>query len=95
LFITVIGIYNNLDVKDDLFFNVGESGHANLSIDRGVGIPAVVCWGWGISRGMVTVGRGMVGKSHQRQKTQDKGLIIEKIENELIIKLLQRSSVSR
>ena len=72
MFITVVVVFDNLDVEDDLFLNVGESGHANLSVDGGVGIPAVdlwtVCWG------MVSVCWSMVGKSHERQKSQDKGL---------------------
>jgi len=64
LFVTVVIVFNNLDVKGDGLFNIGESGHANLSVDRGVGIPAVVLGTIGGS--MVTIGGSMVGKSHQR-----------------------------
>jgi len=78
LFITVVVVFDNLDGEDDLFLNVGESGHANLSVDGGVGIPAVVCWGWCIGWGMVAVCGGMVSESCQRQKSQDKGLITER-----------------
>jgi len=72
LVITVIGILYFLNSQSDGGGLGGESGHADLSVDRGVGIPAVdlwsVCWG------MVSVCWGMVGKSHERQKSQDKGL---------------------
>jgi len=64
LLITVVVVFNNLDVENNLFLNVGESGYANLSVDRGVGIPAVVLGT--IGGGMVTIGGSMVGKSHQR-----------------------------
>ena len=72
MLVTVVVVFNNLDVENNLLLNVGESGYANLSVDRGVGIPAVVL-------GTIAIGRGMVGKSHQRQQSQDKGLITEKI----------------
>ena len=64
MLITVVVVFNNLDVENNLFLNVGESGYANLSVDRGVGIPAVVLGTIGGS--MVTIGGSMVGKSHQR-----------------------------
>lgn len=72
LFITVIGILYFLNSQGNGGSFGGESGHADLSVDRGVGIPAVdlwtICWG------MMSVCWGMVGKSHERQKSQDKGL---------------------
>ena len=70
--VTVVIVFDNLDVEDDGFVNSGESGHANLSVDRGVGIPAVVL---GTIGGGMPVGGGMVGKSHGgKRKSQDKGL---------------------
>ena len=81
MFITVVVVFDNLDGEDDVFLNVGESGHANLSVDRGVGIPAGVGGGWGIGGGMMAVCGGVVGESHQRQQSQDKGLITEKNDN--------------
>ena len=42
MLVTVVVVFNNLDVENNLLLNVGESGYANLSVDRGVGIPAVV-----------------------------------------------------
>ena len=73
LVITVIVILYYLNIQGDRGGFGGESGHADLSVDRGVGIPAVdlgtVCWG------MVSVCWGMVGKSHGGQrKSHDKGL---------------------
>merc|ERR1740123_1296726 len=73
LVITVIVILYFLNSQGDGGGLGGESGHADLSVDRGVGIPAVdlgtVCWG------MVSVCWGMVGKSHRGQrKNHDKGL---------------------
>ena len=73
LVITVIVILYFLNSQGDGGGLGGESGHADLSVDRGVGIPAVdlgtVCWG------MVSVCWGMVGKSHGgKRKSQDKGL---------------------
>ena len=76
MLITVVVVFNNLDVENNLFLNVGESGYANLSVDRGVGIPAVVL-------GTIAIGWGVVGESHQRQQSQDKGLI-----KKYIIKLI-------
>ena len=78
MLITVVVVFNNLDVENNLLLNVGESGYANLSVDRGVGIPAVVL-------GTIAIGRGMVGKSHQRQQSQDKGLITEKSVSQIVI----------
>ena len=57
--VTVVIVFDNLHVEGDGLVDGGESGHANLSVDRGVGIPAVVL-------GAVAVCGGMVGKSHQR-----------------------------
>jgi len=73
LVITVIVILYYLNIQGNGGGFGGESGHADLSVDRGVGIPAVdlgtVCWG------MVSVCWGMVGKSHGGQrKSHDKGL---------------------
>jgi len=67
LVITVIVINDFLNSQFNGGHLGGESGHADLSVDRGVGIPAVVL-------GAVAVCGGMVGKSHQRQQSQDKGL---------------------
>ena len=78
MLVTVVVVFNNLDGKCNLFLNIGESGHTNLSVDRGVGIPAVVL-------GTIAIGRGMVGKSHQRQQSQDKGLITEKSVSQIVI----------
>ena len=70
MLVTVVVVFNNLDVENNLLLNVGESGYANLSVDRGVGIPAVVL-------GTVPVGGGVVGKSHKRQQSQDESLKIK------------------
>jgi hypothetical protein len=67
LVITIVSILNDLNGQFDGGNLGGESGHTDLSVDRGVGIPAVVL-------GAVAVCGGMVGKSHQRQQSQDKGL---------------------
>jgi len=73
LVITVIGILNFLNSQGNGGSLGGESGHADLSVDRGVGIPAVdlwtVCWG------MMSVCWCMVGKSHGgKRKSQEKSL---------------------
>ena len=73
LVITVIGILNFLNSQGNGGSLGGESGHADLSVDRGVGIPAVdlwtVCWG------MMSVCWCMVGKSHGgKRKGQEKSL---------------------
>ena len=70
MLITVVVVFNNLDGKGNLFLDIGESGHTNLSVDRGVGIPAVVL-------GTVPIGGGVVGKSHKRQQSQDESLKIK------------------
>jgi hypothetical protein len=74
LFVTVVFIFNNLDGEDNLFLNILESRYANLSVDRGVGIPAVVGGGmdwdshWDMGNGSI------LGKSHNGQQSKDKGL---------------------
>jgi len=73
LVITVIVILYFLNSQGDGGGLGGESGHADLSVDRGVGIPAVdlwtVCWG------MMSVCWCMVGKSHGgKRKSQEKSL---------------------
>ena len=78
MLVTVVIVFNNLDGESNLFLNVGESGYANLSVDRGVGIPAVVL-------GTIAIGWGVVGESHQRQQSQDKGLITEKSVSQIVI----------
>ena len=78
MLVTVVVVFNNLDGKCNLFLNIGESGHTNLSVDRGVGIPAVVL-------GTIAIGWGVVGESHQRQQSQDKGLITEKSVSQIVI----------
>ena len=78
MLVTVVVVFNNLDIESNLFLNVGESGYANLSVDRGVGIPAVVL-------GTIAIGWGVVGESHQRQQSQDKGLITEKSVSQIVI----------
>jgi len=74
LVITVIGIFYFLNSQGNGGCLGGESGHADLSVDRGVGIPAVDLWTvccWG----MVSVCWCMVGKSHGgKRKSQDKSL---------------------
>jgi len=67
LIVAVIVIFDNLDGQCDGGDFGGESGHTDLSVDRGVGIPAVVL-------GTVPVGGGVVGKSHKRQQSQDESL---------------------
>jgi len=47
----------------------GESGHADLSVDGGVGIPAVV-----LGTVSVTMRSGVIGESHQGQQSKDKSL---------------------
>ena len=78
MLVTVVVVFNNLDIESNLFLNVGESGYANLSVDRGVGISAVVL-------GTIAIGWGVVGESHQRQQSQDKGLITEKSVSQIVI----------
>jgi hypothetical protein len=74
LFITVVFIFNNLDGEDNLFLNILESRYTNLSVDGGVGIPAVVGRGmdwdshWDMGNGSI------LGKSHNGQQSKDKGL---------------------
>ena len=47
----------------------GESGHADLSVDGCVGIPAVV-----LGTVSVTMRSGVIGESHQGQQSKDKSL---------------------
>jgi len=48
----VVIVYDLLDCKSDWGHLLSKGGHTDLSIDRGVGIPAVVLRGIAISRGV-------------------------------------------
>jgi len=71
LFITVVFIFDNFDGEDDILLDIFESWHANLSVDRGVGIPAVV---GGSMDWDSHWDSGVLGKSQSGQQSQDKGL---------------------
>ena len=72
LVVTVIVINDIQYIQSYGGNSFGESGYANLSVDGGVGITAMVF-------GAITVVRSMVGQGHQRQKSQNKYL--QKAEN--------------
>jgi len=74
LFVTVVFIFNNLDGEDNLFLNILESRYTNLSVDRGVGIPAVVGGGMDWDSHWDMGNRSVLGKSHNGQQSKDKGL---------------------
>ena len=68
LIVAVVVVHDVLHVQDDGGGLGGEGGDADLSVDAGVGISAVIF-------GAITISRsGVVGEGQQRQKSQDKGL---------------------
>ena len=69
LVVTVVVVNDILDGQSDWGHFVGKSRYANLGVDRGVGISAVVF-------GSVSVcGSMMVSESHQGQESQDESLM--------------------
>jgi len=68
LIVTVVVVHDVLHVQDNGGGLGGEGGDADLSVDAGVGVSAVVF-------GAITIRRGgVVGKGQKGQKSQDKGL---------------------
>ena len=67
LVVTVIVINNIFDSQSYGGNSFGESGYANLSIDGGVGITAMVF-------GAITVVRSMIGQSRSGKESQNKCL---------------------
>ena len=61
----VVIVHNLLDCKSDWGHLLSKGRHTNLSIDRGVGIPAVILRG-------IAIGRGMHGCRSTGNQTRNK-----------------------